>query len=78
MSEYKVEDGIPIPSKMTGPGRSIGEFRQKLKTLQVGQSILYGKSRSGVHTICKKIKKETGFMFTARKVDGGVRVWRIL
>ena len=72
--QFKIEKGIPIPDS-----RHVAGFSAMLRKLKPGDSIL----RTGI--ICGgqvtgnigKVSKQTGFKFTTRKVEGGVRVWRV-
>lgn len=46
--------------------------------LKIGESILIPgkKSASSLSSSIQTVRKRTGFEFTTRKEDGGVRVWR--
>jgi hypothetical protein len=69
---YAVETNIPIPA----PRKP--DTRYPFKELEVGYSFLVhdGNIRS-VRSRCSQVKLATGHKFTVRKVQGGVRVWRI-
>lgn len=68
--DYRVEDGIPVPV-------SVGSTSIPLRELQVGQSILFPRSRRAyIQTKASRLKKE-GMKFTVRTVDDkNCRVWR--
>ena len=73
MNNLKIEKGIPIPSKTQG------SFTDVLKSMELQDSVYLECENSGtVYTKISRIKKETNFNFTARKVEGGFRVWRTL
>jgi hypothetical protein len=72
----KVDKGIPIPEPAQGQ-----RSRYPWAELKVGDSFFAPKSttasaasfRSGI----AKHAKQRGMKFTARLVEGGVRVWRV-
>jgi hypothetical protein len=77
----KIESNIPLPSK----GRSTGAApRFPFAALAIGDSFLApttaenAKARRRVLS-CLMIyhAKKTGFRYASRKVDGGIRIWRI-
>lgn len=77
MSEYKIDKGIPIPLSRSG-----GQKTQDLVMLmEVGDSIFVpdvtssatASSRLGLSWRAAKYQRQ----FTCRKVEGGVRVWRV-
>ena len=69
-STLVVEDNIPVPED-----REIVGWPHK--QLAVGQSFFVaGKSLSNVCNANQRYQKKLGWRFTARKVEGGVRVWR--
>jgi hypothetical protein len=72
-----IESGIPIPSK-GGPKPWEGSLTQELMMLQPGKSVLIpGYELSTLSGRISKLKRATGFHYTARTVDTGVRIWRV-
>ena len=75
MSKYVIEDGIPLPKRKGGPG---SKPKYPFRQMDVGDSFLCRdvnqKTLSWAARICSK---RHGMKFATRKVDGGVRVWRI-
>lgn len=69
----KIEKGIPLPTQ-----RANG-LSAAFRTMHVGDSVfLAGKaSSSNVSPLYGYVARLTKRKFSARKVDGGVRVWRI-
>lgn len=70
-SAMKIEKGVPIPPKMRVPRKAI--FHQ----MEVGDSVFMpGKKRNPLaYTV--HIRRTRGWKFTSRKVEGGVRIWRV-
>jgi hypothetical protein len=69
---FKIESGIEVP-KSRGSG-----YSDVIRLLKVGQSVVFpGKTAYQVSGIYGNIAKSMKRKFTARTVDGGVRVWRI-
>ena len=70
-----IEKNIPIPANRK-PGRSADKYAI-LMDMEVGDSVLVTgvKVASVVHQ-ARVIGKDTGYKFTGRPVEGGVRVWR--
>lgn len=70
MGELVIEVGVPIPEDKAAIGWPHAQ-------MEVGQSFfVVGK---GLQTVCnanQRFQKRLGWKFTARKVEGGVRVWR--
>lgn len=68
MSELKIEKGIPLPPVRPG-------ISSTLRSTEVGDSVFLPgyKTTGAVRGILANL---TG-KFAARKVDGGVRVWRV-
>ena len=66
--EFKIEDGIPIPKP-----------RQQYPWLKmrVGQSFFVPGGKTKSLGSIDYARKKTGFKFTARTVEGGVRIWRV-
>lgn len=72
MSEPKygvIESGVPIPSK-----RATGGMSELLSQLNAGDSTLV--SMEQANTARTTLSRLDG-KFTTRKVDGGVRIWRV-
>lgn len=70
---FVIDSGIPMPVP-----KSRG-FSATLRQLQVGQSFIVSgaRSTSGCSGSIGNVKRTTGFEFAARRVEGGVRIWRI-
>ena len=73
---FKIEKEIPIPKKIGGNGRL---SKYPYKDMDIGDSFFVEKQgvrgkavQSGYHFARKHGKK-----FTARPVEGGVRIWRV-
>lgn len=64
-----IEHGIPIPQKTKYP----------LEQLAIGDSFLCPKTTKSknITSLCVAYSKKTGFKYTVRKVEDGLRVWRI-
>jgi hypothetical protein len=72
--ELQIEKGVPIPPKTTTKGRRMNPIRE----LEVGDSVLIaGKYQENVASRAGRITRQTGRRFVTRKVEGGVRVWRV-
>ena len=75
---YEIEKGVPIPVKKSGAG--MGPFSQTAEALDVGDSFVcdYVAKCSTAQGLLQHIRrKHPKRSFTTRKVEGGVRVWRI-
>ena len=73
MPMYEVEDGIPMPELV----RKSNEPKYPWRLMGVGQSFFIPEITAGrLWSQIAQAKKRTGYTFTARNVDGGVRVWR--
>lgn len=73
----KIERGIPMPPKgIGGPGRP---RMYPWDDMKVGDSFFVPSIRSSANIASSKgiAMKRTGFAFSTRSVEGGVRVWRI-
>jgi hypothetical protein len=75
----EIENGIPLPSQSRGMKR-----KYPIVELEVGQSFLVvcspeisRKRIMSVSSLCNRHARKTGFRYTCRVVDGGVRVWRV-
>ena len=68
--KYKIEKNIPISKHgKTGKWSSIG------KQMEIGDSVLVN-SRKEATSISIALKK-TGYKGVTRKVDNGIRVWKV-
>ena len=73
--KYRIESNIPIPPK-AGPARDPNSFAGKLRALKRGQSIY--KKGMNITTASVYANREMGAgNYTARTMNGGVRIWRI-
>lgn len=72
--EYEIEDGVEIPQNI---GRS-SRRKYPFPDMEVGQSFFVpGVKTQAVNGPMQRWKMVLGRRFTIRKMDGGVRVWRI-
>lgn len=65
MSDIRIDRGIPIPMRQNA--------RYPFREMRVGDSILLTGNSAG---LTGQWARSTGWKFTTRKVEGGVRVWR--
>lgn len=77
---YQIEKNIPIPPKASG--RPSGRQNEPLPIfqMQVGDSILVAdKSQNNICALVSHYTKNMvkPFKFETRRVEGGVRVWRV-
>jgi hypothetical protein len=63
----EIENGIPMPSKR--------RKKYPFAELEVGQSFVAEDVK--ITCICASFKNYRPKQFTARTIDGGVRVWRV-
>jgi hypothetical protein len=76
MTEFKIEKGVPMPG---GRGRA-SALLDTLRQMEPGDSLFRASAASGsaVHNVLQYLRRrETGKKWTARKVEGGWRIWRI-
>jgi hypothetical protein len=70
----KIEKGIPIPPDMRGMTK--GKRKYPFAEMEVGDSILLEqKKASGIGSYAQKCLP--GAKFSTRKVEGGIRIWRL-
>lgn len=67
IDKLKIEKGIPLPRKNITDGLS-----ETLKEMEVGDSILLPSHPKNVYQLAIQLKIKVA----ARKVEGGVRLWR--
>lgn len=72
---YKIENDIPVPPNRSKNARNA--FTDAVKALDVGQSFFVEMLQANVCTRANIIAKATGRKFTTRKVEGGIRIWRV-
>ena len=80
MSDYKIDRGIPIPPlRDKRPRRDkYGTTKEVLSQMEVGDSFFVGgTAATDVLDKFYNPANRMGIRITARRVDGGVRVWRI-
>ena len=78
--ELKIESGLPIPQKRSRASKNNYPFA----TMKVNDSFLVPNVpyknmenvRCGVMTSAKRYGKANNAVFTSRKEEGGIRVWR--
>ncbi len=75
--EFKIEKGIPIPLNWRG---RVGSNMYPYMLMEVGDSFFIpsvdGK-KVHISGAYKVWAKKSGFRFSSRRVDNGIRVWRI-
>jgi len=71
---FKIENNIPQPEPHLGT-----KAKYPFTTMEVGQSVFIdgGKHDSNPAIAAKMYAKRSGKKFTIRKIDNGVRVWRV-
>lgn len=76
ITEVVVENGIAMPDVVRG-----SRVKWPYEVLEVGESFLVpGEGKNLVVGVCarnKKFSERLGRRFTAKRVEGGVRVWRV-
>lgn len=72
--ELKIEKGIPLPPKKTGPVP--GALTQLLRKLRIGESIFVPGKKSAVNGGAIRSAGMTG-RCAQRAMNGGTRIWRI-
>lgn len=82
MTDWIIEDAIPIPPKDTARDTAVRgsptELSKAFLDMRVGQS-LFSRTidRYTMTNRYSRVSYSYGHHFTSRKMDGGVRVWRI-
>lgn len=71
--QLAIEDGIPIPPATTRQGSNI----TLLKSMKPGQSVFFGAADVKKATRFYRVAKKIGVPIVIRKVEGGMRMWRI-
>lgn len=70
MSDFPIEKGVPI--------RGNTPRRYPLREMEVHDSFFVpNKTPGGLSSSLRHARQVTGYRFTTRTVEGGVRVWRI-
>ena len=71
---FKIEKGVSLDECYDGGVRISWPW----KDMEVGDSVLFGPELAyKAQTRCHVHGKQSGMKFQTRKVDGGIRVWRI-
>ena len=73
----EIEHAIPIPESGRKPGNNWTEVVQKM---EIGDSVLVSNAKAqNVAATFRTAALRSGFdyKFTTRKIDGGVRIWRV-
>lgn len=69
---FKIEKDVPMPKSRTS------RSKYPFALMEVGDSILVGNDKEkNARSACWTYGSRTGKKFSAIKVDGGVRVWRV-
>ncbi len=70
---FKIDKGVPLPKRQVK-----GTTKYPWPALKVGESFLIpGGSLTNLRSSCSAAGKRYNMKFTARLVDGGVRIWRV-
>ena len=69
MAEFEIEKNVPIPPRKGG---KTGKY--PWRELKCGDSFFVPKRK---HVDPPSDMKKQGYQFTFRRMDGGVRVWRV-
>lgn len=73
VSTVQIDKGMPMPGR-----KSPMDWTPLLGRLEVGDSFLLpGAGKSAIGAAMKTFKDSTGKVLASRKVDGGIRVWRV-
>lgn len=76
-----IEKDIPIPEPKRGNTkgrRQKNTITSRIEAMSIGDSIFFkGKSRNAAKSNTVYARKNLGFEFIARTVEGGARIWRI-
>lgn len=73
MTDLKIEKDVPLPPRSSGDSK-----KSVLWRMSVGDSVLVtDASQSVVAARAKSVANRSGYKFATRKVEGGVRVWRV-
>lgn len=70
-----IDKGIPIPTRCRG--RAGRRLLFPFADMEIGDSFFVAGAASSVESAASRYGQKLGRKFTARYVDGGVRVWRI-
>lgn len=72
---FDIESDHVIPATMARTPRA-GKY--PWRTMEIGDSFFSEETnRNRIGSAASKAAKKTGFRFTVRVVDGGIRVWRV-
>ena len=75
-SVMNIEKGVSVP-----PANRSGDYKYPIREMNIGDSILDSgaekTSSSKIRLSAKKYGDKVGKKFIARKVSGGVRIWRV-
>ena len=76
LHQFEAETDIPIPNDYRNPGQP--PVKHPWDQLLIGWSFFVpGKTAEALSGSRTAATKRTGFKFTARRQNGGVRFWRI-
>lgn len=71
----QIDKGIPIPKRNAGRPRG---SKYPYQDMEIGDSIFLPVTTSGsASATTNHWKKQSGFTFSQRKVEGGYRAWRV-
>ena len=81
-NDVRIEKGIPIPGYKHGASRAnpaAVKYYERLKELQAGESILIPEEEipTGITGTLQYHRLKYGRKFTTRRMDGGLRIWRM-
>ena len=83
MTDWIIEDGVPIPKEKSRVPEQVNRGRISplgvaLKNMKVGQSLFTDKlPRQLVRRAVDSRKRRNPQNYVTREMDGGIRVWRV-
>ena len=76
---YQIEDSVPIPDDGRKDGRGGHNRKYPFYELQVGHSFFVpNRAPASLSAQITHAQVKSGFRFTRRGENGGVRVWRVV
>ncbi len=67
MSEFKIEKGVPMPTKA-------GKWTRLVSAMDIGDSVTV--PTGSMATCISQAARAKGYKVISRQVEGGIRVWR--
>lgn len=75
--EFIVQSNVELPPRRSASTGELAGFAAVLRKMEPGQSVHVPVKASKVSSSVASVRKSTGYKFTSRSEDGGVRVWRV-